>query len=177
MGQHDASGAEDREVLALRWEDVDLVVGRLVVRRSLWKNEEGPPKSGRPRDLPLSNEAVNNLKAQKAVSFMKSEYVFCDGEGKRLNHKRLYEVVPRIRKKAGLSKRLTFHGLRHTFASHLVMRGVPLKAVQELLGHATIDMTMRYAHLSPDVTRSALNLLDEASPRPKEEVLAAVTAT
>jgi integrase len=46
-----------------------------------------------------------------------------------------------------------------TFASHLVMTGVPLKAVQELLGHSTIDMTMRYAHLSPDVTRVAVGRL------------------
>jgi site-specific recombinase XerC len=50
------------------------------------------------------------------------------------------------------------------FASHLVMRGVALKAVQELLGHATIDMTMRYAHLGPDVKRDAVHVLDTPSP-------------
>ena len=44
------------------------------------------------------------------------------------------------------------------------MRGAPLKAVQELLGHATIEMTMRYAHLSPHVTRDAVRLLDQAPP-------------
>ena len=50
--------------------------------------------------------------------------------------------------------------LRHTFANHLVMKGVPLRAVQELLGHSTIEMTMRYAHLSPGVTRDAVRMLD-----------------
>ena len=54
-----------------------------------------------------------------------------------------------------------WHVLRHTFASHLAMRGVPLKVIQELLGHATIQMTMRYGHLSPDVSRDAVRLLDQ----------------
>jgi site-specific recombinase XerD len=65
----------------------------------------------------------------------------------------------RARRKAGIVA-LRWHDLRHTFASHLVMRGVPLEAVQELLGHATIEMTMRYGHLSPHVPRDAVRSLD-----------------
>jgi len=53
-----------------------------------------------------------------------------------------------------------WHVLRHTFASHLVMRGAAMKVVQELLGHATMEMTTRYSHLSPDVPRHAVKLLD-----------------
>ncbi len=54
------------------------------------------------------------------------------------------------------------------------MRGVALKAAQELLGHATIDMTMRYAHLSPDVKRDAVRLLDDVPPRaPSDPTVAA----
>jgi len=52
----------------------------------------------------------------------------------------------------------THHRVSRT--SHLAMRGVPLKAVQELMGHATMEMTMRYAHLSPHVPRDAVKLLD-----------------
>jgi len=70
------------------------------------------------------------------------------------------DVVPSTCTRAKLSKRVTTHGLRHTFASHLVMRGASLKAVQELLGHESIEMTLRYSHLTPDVKREAVRLLD-----------------
>jgi site-specific recombinase XerD len=53
--------------------------------------------------------------------------------------------------------------LRHTFASHLVMRKAPIKAVQELMGHSTVMMTERYAHLSPDVRKDAVRLLDHVN--------------
>jgi integrase len=151
------TGLRVGELLALRWEDLDLVVGRLVVRRTLWRDQEGTPKGGRTREVPLSDEAIAVLKAHR---HLKGPYVFCEADGTRLTHSRVKDVVPWACSKAGLAKRLTTHDLRHTFASHLVMRGVALKAVQELLGHATIDMTMRYAHLSPDVKRDAVRLLD-----------------
>ena len=65
----------------------------------------------------------------------------------------------------------TAHGLRHSFASHLVMKGVSVVAVKELLGHESIEMTLRYAHLSPDVKREAVKLLDG---RPEGQVRGAV---
>ena len=55
---------------------------------------------------------------------------------------------------------ITVHTLRHTFASHLVMKGAPLIAVQQLLGHSDIRITMRYAHLTQPALREAINLLD-----------------
>ena len=53
------------------------------------------------------------------------------------------------------------HILRHTFTSRLVMAGVDLRTVQELMGHKTIDMTMRYSHLSPDHKRAAMETLEQ----------------
>lgn len=138
-------------------EDLDLVAGKIVVQRTLWRGQEGSPKGGRNREVPLSDEA---LAALKAYRHLKGPYVFCDAAGQRLTHNIVTPLVPRICTKAGLPKRLTFHDLRHSFASHLVMRGVTLKAVQELLGHAGISMTLRYAHLSPDLKRESVNLLD-----------------
>lgn len=148
------------ELLALKWEDIDLVTGQIVVRRTLWNGQEGPPKGGLNRIVPLSDEAITTLKAHRAATLLKSAYVFCDSTGKRLTHSMLKDVVPKTCLKAGLAKRITTHGLRHSFASHLVMRGVSLRAVQELLGHESIEMTLRYSHLSPDVKRDAVKLLD-----------------
>ena len=69
------------------------------------------------------------------------------------------EALWRAADRAGLG-RIGWHVLRHTFASHLVMRGASMKQVQKPLGHADIKMTMRYAHLSPEARREAVALLD-----------------
>ena len=71
--------------------------------------------------------------------------------------------------RAGLGRRIGWHVLRHTFASHLVSLGVPLRAVQELLGHADVKMTMRYAHLAPRERSRAIRLLDSASTAASQE--------
>ena len=63
---------------------------------------------------------------------------------------------------AKLSRKIGWHTMRHTFASHLVMRGVAIRAVQEMMGHASIVITQRYAHLAPEVSRDAVQLLDAA---------------
>jgi site-specific recombinase XerD len=65
--------------------------------------------------------------------------------------------------RAGISD-FHFHDLRHTFASRLVMAGVDLRTVQELMGHKTISMTLRYSHLSPDHKKSATNALEQRFP-------------
>jgi integrase len=149
-------GLRQGELLALWWDDVDVVTGRLVVNRSVARGIIGTPKSGRAREVPLA-ESV--LVALKGYRHLKGELVFSSAAGAMLTKGDWKHPLWRACKRAGL-RRIGWHVLRHTFASHLVMKGVPLKAVQELLGHATMDVTMRYAHLSPDVRRDAVRVLD-----------------
>lgn len=77
------------------------------------------------------------------------------GAGQYGNVRKAFEGA---RKRAGIVD-FRFHDLRHTFASHLVMAGVDLKTVQELLGHKSFEMTLRYAHLSPEHKKAALDTL------------------
>jgi site-specific recombinase XerD len=99
------------------------------------------------------------IAARQAHRHLRGELVFSDLDGNMLTTGACKWPIWRACKRAGL-RRIGWHALRHTFASHLVMRGAPLKAVQELLGHSTIEMTMRYAHLSSDVKQAAVRLLD-----------------
>jgi integrase len=67
-----------------------------------------------------------------------------------------------------------FHDLRHTYASHLAMRGVHIRALQELLGHKTLAMTQRYSHLAPEQLQNAVKMLDEVIGE-KRELIACET--
>jgi integrase len=139
------------------------VAGRIVVRRSAYKNKAGtwvvgPTKNGRAREIALGDRVLAALKAHR---HLRGPLVFCTADGQMFRRNQTYAPLNRAIKRAGLGA-FGWHTTRHTFASHLVMRGVPLKAVQELMGHATILMTMRYAHLAPDVARDAVKLLDPA---------------
>ena len=149
------------ELLALRWDDVDLVGGRIMVRRSVTRGIVGTPKDCRKREVALSQQALETLRAHREVS--EGTLVFPGERGSMLDKGKTKWKLWTSCKRAGI-RRIGWHVLRHTFASHLAMRGAPLKAIQELLGHATIEMTMRYAHLSPDARREVVRLLDGDPP-------------
>jgi integrase len=166
------TGLRFGELLALRWQDVDLVAGRVLVRQNIVGGIVGSPKSGHAREIPLGEEV---LKALKAHRHLRGQLVFCTMNGEVFTVGEPRYWLARVCRKAGL-REIGWHTLRHTFASHLAMRGAPLKAIQELLGHATIQMTMRYAHLAPEVARDAVRLLDPSEVRGKTVAKNAETA-
>lgn len=149
------TGMRFGELMAWRWDDVDLQARRMRVARNWSAGVISSPKGGRPREAPLNSRVVAALKSWR---HLRGELVFCREDGSMIPHAQMTRPLWRACRRAGL-RRVGWRVLRHTFASHLVMRGVPLKAVQELMGHATMDMTLRYAHLSPNVSRDAVEAL------------------
>lgn len=143
------TGMRRGELLSLKWEQI---------RNGFIYLEAAMVKSGKGRQIPINDRLAEVLKEVRRGNQLKSEYVFCDAQGKRfLQVKRSFASACR---RAGVED-FRFHDLRHTFASRLVMRGAGLKAVQELLGHADLKMTMRYAHLSHEHLRDSVNLLND----------------
>jgi integrase len=154
------AGLRQSELLGLHWDDLDLVAGRIVVRRARVRGKMKGPKNGKPREIPMSDALRVALKGHR---HLRGDFVFCDLDGQPLTKGACKHPLWRACKRAGL-RRIGWHVLRHTFASHLAMRGVPLKVIQELMGHSTIQITMRYAHLAPKIAREAVKLLDLDAP-------------
>lgn len=147
------------ELIGLQWGDIDWDNRLIAVQHSWYAcvKELGSPKSNRVRHIDMTADLYETLrKRRKSTGF-----VFTNAEGKNFNHSQLYRKLQSVCRRAGL-REIGWHALRHTFASHLVMRGAPVPAVQKLLGHSAIEMTMRYAHLAPSTMRTAIDLLDPA---------------
>ncbi|MGE3512695.1 MAG: tyrosine-type recombinase/integrase [Vicinamibacterales bacterium] len=141
------TGLRKGEIFGLRWTDVDLSRAQITIRG------EGA-KSGQTRYVPLNAEAMDVVTRWKATAENGAVFVFPGRrEGESLDDvKKAW--APLI--KAAKIPNFTFHDLRHSFASKLVMRGVDLNTVRELLGHADIKMTLRYAHLAPEHKAAAV---------------------
>ena len=156
------AGLRCGEMLALEWLAVDLPKRQLCVRRSDWNGLVTAPKNGRLRYIPLTLRLASALREHR---HLRGPLVLCQPDGGPLTRQMVQRGIARVARRAGLSN-LGVHILRHTFCSHLAMRGAPVRAIQELAGHADLSMTQRYMHLSPAAIEGAIRLLDGATPDP-----------
>lgn len=149
------TGLRHGELIGLRWGDVDLLRGRLQVRRSIWQGVTGLPKGGWGRAVDLPASAVDALKGHR---HLRGPYVFCQEDGQPLTASMTEHRLTRAVGRAGITReqgRITWHDLRHTYGSHLARRGVPLKVIQELMGHATMQLGRHVPQLHAAPARDA----------------------
>jgi integrase len=143
------TGMRKSEILGLTWQEIDFGVRTITVHHT--KNNER-------RVIPMNRTLYEELR--QLPRHLHSPYVFCNEQGERYDEvKRSFNTACR---KAGIID-FRFHDLRHTFASHLIMNDISLKAIQTLLGHKDIRMTLRYTHLSGEHLQAAVGILDRRS--------------
>lgn len=148
IGLH--TGMRQGEQYGLEWTRVDFARGKVVITKT---------KTNSPREIPLSQTALDAFRELHAKRPASIPWVFLAArrKGERLlNPRQWFEQAVDW---AGI-KDFTWHDLRHTFCSRLVMAGASLKAVQELAGHKSITLTARYAHLAPRHLVETVELLD-----------------
>ena len=145
------AGLRAGEIHALTWSDVNLDAGTLYIR---------DPKNKVSRHAIATPEIREMLTRRVQDGQSPTSLVFPAKNGKmRLKISKLFDkIVTELGFNNGIEdarQKVVFHSLRHTFASWLVQRGVPLYTVAELMGHTTLEMTKRYSHLAPDTMRAA----------------------
>lgn len=156
-------GLRAGEIFSLTWKDVDLDHGLITLLDT---------KSGKTRVLSITND-IKFIFEKKGPGPM-SELVFQARGGGKI--KKISKSFSRAVEDAGFNdgiddrrQKVTFHTLRHTFASWLVMEGISLYEVKELLGHASLTMTERYSHLAPDRNRRASATMEKLFKKKPDE--------
>ena len=153
-----ASGMRVSELLSLDLEDVSVETGAV---RCLGKG-------GKERVVPIHNQAIESVRfyiEEVRSGLQGSKHtpaLFLNRRGNRLTRQGFWLILKGYCKKVGLDDKITPHTLRHSFATHLLHGGAPLRHVQELLGHASINTTQVYTHLTSEHIRSEY---DHAHPR------------
>lgn len=156
-----ASGLRIGELTGLDLDQLDLPGGLVRVRG----------KGRKERIVPVGRSALAALRAYlevretiraRAAAVQPTGALFVNVRGTRLGARGVSQVVLRHLIASGLGRKITPHGLRHSFATHLLNAGADLRAIQELLGHARLSTTQRYTHVGLD---KVMEIYDRAHPR------------
>ncbi len=148
------TGLRFGELIALEWSDVDLKSNLMTVQKSISRGRLGSTKSNKIRYVPLLGDISEMLE----IRSKKRGVIFGRNDNIPLNPMLCLRWLHQACKKAGM-RRIGWHTLRHTFASHLAQSGVSIVLIKELLGHADIKTTMRYSHLTSQAIRGAIEAL------------------
>jgi integrase len=151
------AGLRRGEIVGLRQTDVDLRRRQLKVEVGDWNGIVDAPKGGRGRIVPMTEALATALTESR---HLRGDRVLCFEDGSPVRGHTVRDWIERAQRRAGLVAKGNAHILRHTFCSHLAMRGAPAKAIQELAGHKHLPTTLRYMHLSPTARERAIDLLN-----------------
>ncbi len=121
-------------------------------------------KGRKERIVPIGRKAIDAIEEYlaRARTAAGEPAVFTNPSGKRLTVRSVQRILEKYRKELGLSQNASPHALRHSFATHLLESGADLRAIQELLGHASLSTTQRYTHVNLDML---MDVYDKAHPR------------
>jgi integrase/recombinase XerC len=125
-------------------------------------------KGGKERIVPYGAQAARALEAWLGTRGEQSGPLFTNPRGRRLSVRSVHTIVRRWARAAGITRRVSPHTLRHTFATHLLDRGADLRMIQELLGHSRLSTTQRYTHVASD---QLMKVYDLAHPRAQPTTL------
>lgn len=151
------AGLRRGEIIALEWTDVDLRRGLLTIERSEWKGEVTATKGMKYRVVPMTKRLQQALAAHR---HLKGDRVLYTDDGETVTAKVLQKWMAKAQKRASLKAGGALHILRHTFCSHLAMRGAPALSIQKLAGHEDLGTTLGYMHLAAGETERAIRLLE-----------------
>lgn len=153
-----STGIRVSELVGLNWDDVDFQLG---ITRVMGKGSKE-------RIVPIGAVAMQALQdyslehRKKWLPCKGENAVFLNRHGKRITARSVARIVEKHLKACGIAVHIGPHGLRHTFATHLLNSGADLRVIQEMLGHASLSTTQRYTHLNLDQLTA---VYDKAHPR------------
>lgn len=148
------TGMRLSELLNLRWMNVSLDKKQIAVVNS----EDFTTKSGRSRIVPM-DDSVFEILTKRARNQSGNGFVFSKSNGYKYHKDYISHRFKKYIRRADLNDKYHVHTLRHSFASWLALKEVPIFSIQQLLGHASVNTTLQYAHLCSSVLHSAVNKL------------------